>query len=299
MATMLIGAQSTNLGGIVGQLLSDFSASGRNDVLSLLNRYLFTTVDVSRPGSEPLTANAALAGLNHDVSLAGDALLALVIVVIGLRAVVERSLHSERDIRALLPKVLVAVILMHTSLSLIQMAIDLNNALTTFAAGAGGDPMPWTDPLSTSALTSSSLAQDLFEIVVVLALVVTVALLAISYVVRMAVLQVLIATAPLAALATILPETRGYARTWGRLLVVALFMQAAQVMVLRVATVTGLAAGSGLAATLYALAALWVCLKVPAFLASAAQVPASVAAIGSGLVDQARRLPLPLPARGA
>jgi len=299
VATVLIGAQSTNLGGIVGQLLSDFSASGRNDVLSLLNRYLFTTVDVSRPGSEPLTANAALAGLNHDVGLAGDALLALVIVVIGLRAVVERSLHSERDIRALLPKVLVAVILMHTSLSLIQMAIDLNNALTTFAAGAGGDPMPWTDPLSTSALTSSSLAQDLFEIVVVLALVVTVALLAISYVVRMAVLQVLIATAPLAALATILPETRGYARTWGRLLVVALFMQAAQVMVLRVATVTGLAAGSGLAATLYALAALWVCLKVPGFLASAAQVPASVAAIGSGLVDQARRIPLPLPARGA
>ena len=299
MATELIAAQSSSLGGIIGQLLSDFSSSGRNDVLSLLNRYLFSTIDVSRPGSEPLTSNAALAGLNHEVALAGDVLLALVIVVIGLRAVVERSLRAEHELRALLPKVLVGVVLMHTSLSLIQMAIDLNNALTTFAAGTGGDPMPWTDPLSTSALTSSSLAQDLFEIVVVLALVVTVALLAISYVVRMAVLEVLIATAPLSALATILPETRGYARAWGRLLVVALFMQAAQVMVLRVATITGLAAGSGLAATLYALAALWLCLKVPAFLASAAQVPASVAAIGSGLADQVRRIPLPLPARGA
>jgi hypothetical protein len=299
VGTALFGAQSTSLGGIIGQLLSDFSSSGRNDVLTLLNRYLFSTVDVSRPGSEQLTANTALAGLNHDVSLAGDALLVLVIVVIALRAIVERSLYSEHDLRALLPKVLAGVILMHTSLSLIQMAIDLNNALTGFAAGAGGNPMPWTDPLSTSALTSSSLAQDLFEIVVVLALVVTVALLAISYVVRMAVLQVLIATAPLAALATILPETRGYARTWGRLFVVALFMQAAQVMVLRVATVTGLAAGSGLAATLYALAALWVSLKVPGFLASAARVPGSVAAIGSGLADQARRISLPLPARGA
>jgi len=40
--------------------------------------------------------------------------------------------------------VLVGVILMHSSLSLIQMAIDLNNALTGFAAGAGGNPMPWT-----------------------------------------------------------------------------------------------------------------------------------------------------------
>jgi hypothetical protein len=75
-------------------------------------------------------------------------------------------------------------------------------------------------------------------------------------------------------------------------------MQAAQVMVLRVAAVTGLAAGSGLAATLYALAALWVCLKVPGFLASAARVPGSIGAIGSGLAEQARRVSLPLPARG-
>ena len=298
MEVLLLGTQSTSLGEVIGQLLSDFSASGRNDVLSLLQRYLFSTVDVSHPGSQPLTDNAALAGLNYDASRAGDALLALVVVVMGLRAVMERSLTSEHTLRALLPKVLVGAILMHTSLTLIQMAIDLNNALTGFAVGAGGNPMPWTDPLSTSALTSSSLAQDLFEVVVVLALVVTVALLAISYVIRMAVLQVLIGTAPLAALATILPETRGYARTWGRLFVVALFMQAAQVMVLRVATVTGLAAGSGLAATLYALAALWVCLKVPGFLASAARVPGSIGAIASGLAEQARRIPLPLPARG-
>ena len=299
MGLLLLGTQSTDLGGVIGQLLSDFSSSGRNDVLSLLNRYLFSTVDVSRPGSQPLTANAALAGLNHAASTAGDVLLALVVVVIAMRAVVERNLHSEHALRALLPKVLVGVILMHTSLGLIQMAIDLNNALAGFAVGAGGNPMPWTDPLSTSALTSSSLAQDLFEIVVVLGLVVTVALLAISYVIRMAVLQVLITTAPLAALATILPETRGYAQAWGRLFVVALFMQAVQVMVLRVATVTGLTAGSGLAETLYALAALWVCLKVPGFLASAARIPGSIGAIGSGLADQARRLPLPLPARGA
>ncbi|MGP8160018.1 MAG: conjugal transfer protein TrbL family protein [Candidatus Dormibacteria bacterium] len=299
MGMPLLGAQTSNLGGIIGQLLSQFSSSGRNDVLNLLNQYLFSTVDVSRPGSQPLTANPALAGLNHDFTLAGDTLLVLVVVVIAVRAIVDRSLYSQHDIRVLVPRVLVAVILMHASLSLIQMAIDLNNALAGFAAGAGGNPMPWTDPLSPSALTSSSLAQDLFEVVVVLALVVTVGLLAVSYVIRMAVLQVLIASAPLAALAAILPETNGYARTWGRLFVVALFMQAAQVMVLRVATVTGLAAGSGLAASLYALASLWVTLKVPSFLAAAARIPGGIGAIGAGLATQARRVPLPLPARGA
>ena len=299
MSMPLLGAQTSNLGGIIGQLLSQFSSSGRNDVLNLLNQYLFSTVDLSRPGSQPLTANPALAGLNHDFSLAGDTLLVLVVVVMAVRAILDRSLYSQHGIRVLAPRVLVAVILMHASLSLIQMAIDLNNALAGFAAGAGGNPMPWTDPLSPSALTSSSLAQDLFEVVVVLALVVTVGLLAVSYVIRMAVLQVLIASAPLAALAAILPETNGYARTWGRLFVVALFMQAAQVTVLRVATVTGLAAGSGLAASLYALAALWVTLKVPSFLAAAARIPGGIGAIGAELATQARRVPLPLPARGA
>ena len=295
MGLPLLGAGASNIGGLIGQLLSQFSSSGRDDVLSLLNRYLFSTLDVSRPGSEPLTSNPALAGLNHDFCLAGDALLALVIVVIAVRTILDHSVFSQHDLRALVPKLLVGVALMHSSLTLIQMAIDLNNALAGFAAGAGGSPMPWTDPLSTSALTSSSLAQDLFQIVVVLALVVTVALLAVSYVIRMAVLQVLIATAPLAALATILPETGGYARAWGRLFVVAVFMQAGQVAVLRVATVTGLAAGSGLAATLYALATLWISLKVPGFLASAARLPGG---IGSGLAQQMRRIPLPVPARG-
>jgi len=123
-------------------------------------------------------------------------LLVLVVIVVGVRAILDRSLYSQYDFRAILPRALVGVIVMHASLYLIQMAIDLNNALTSFAAGAGGGSMPWTDPLSSSALASSSLAQDLF-------------------------------------------------------------------------------------------------------LATAAQAPGSIAAIGSGLVQQARRIPLPLPARGA
>jgi hypothetical protein len=300
MGPRLIGAQSSSLSGLIGQLLGQFSSSGRDDVLNLLNRYLFSTVDVARPGSHPLTGNPALMSLNHSFCLAGNVLLVLVVVVTAVRGIVDRDLSSQHDLRALVPRLLVGVVLMWMSLTLVQAAIDLNNALAGFAAaagaGPGGHPMPWTDPLSPSALTSSSLAQDLFQIVVVLALVVTIGLLAISYVIRMAVLEVLIATAPFAALATILPETRGYARAWGRLFVVAVFMQAAQIAVLRVATVTGLASGSGLASTLYALAVLWICLKVPRFLASAARIPGD---LGSGLGQRARRIPLPLPARGA
>jgi len=154
-----------------------------------------------------------------------------------------------------------------------------------------------TDPLSTSALTSSSLAQDLFEIVVVLALVVTVALLAISYVIRMAVLQVLIATLrwrpwPPSS------RRRGGTAGPGPALRRRALHAGRPVMVLRVATVTGLAAGNGLAATLYALAALWVSLKGARF--PGLRGPGS----RGHRRDRKRpgrsgtRIPLPLPARG-
>lgn len=138
------------------------------------------------------------------------------------------------------------------------------------------------------------MAADFFKIVVVLALVVAVVILALAYIVRMAVLQVLIAIAPLAALATILPETRGVAHTWARLFGVTLFMQAAQITVLRVATATGLAGGSSLAATLYALATLWVALKVPQVLASAARADGAFSAVSRELGRQARRTSLTL-----
>src|SRR5487761_1274317 len=142
MGFPLLGAQSNDLGGLIGRLLSQFSASGRDDVLNLLNRYLFSTVDVSRPGSAALTANPALASLNRDFSLAGDTLLALVVVVVAVRAILDRSLYSQHAVRAMVPRALLAVILMHASLSLVQMAIDLNNALAGCATGAGAQPMP-------------------------------------------------------------------------------------------------------------------------------------------------------------
>lgn len=296
MHAPIIGASAnplSSLGDLIANLLGQFVESGRTDILGLLDGYLFSTVDTSRSGGLPLTSNPHLIAFNTDFSLAGDALLALVVVAIFIRSILDPSLNSTHALRAALPRVLLAVVLMHASLCLMQAAIDLNNAFSSFALGLGGT-MPWTSPLNPSALQQASLAADLFKIVVVLALVVAVVILALAYVVRMAVLQVLIAVAPLAALATILPETRGLAQTWARLFGVALFMQAAQITVLRVATATGLAGGSSLAATLYALATLWVALKVPQVLASAARQGGAFSAVSRELGRQARRTSLTL-----
>ena len=78
--------------------------------------------------------------------------------------------------------------------------------------------------------------------------------------------------APLAALCSALPDTRRYAFTWLRLFMVAVFMQAIQLIILRVATAVGFGAGSGIAESLFALAILWIVLKVPGTLHAATHV---------------------------
>ena len=85
-------------------------------------------------------------------------------------------------------------------------------------------------------------------------------------------LDVLIVLAPLAALCSVLPDTRHHGFTWLRLFMVAVFMQAVQLIILRVAVAVGFGAGSGVAESLYALATLWILLKVPGTLHAAAQV---------------------------
>jgi hypothetical protein len=289
---------STGISGLIGQLLDQFVKSGQQDVLNLVNSYLLTTVDTTRPGGHPLTGNPTLAGLAQDVRLAGDALLGLALVALAVRGMLDRSVESQYDLRSALPRGLVALVLMNASLTLTQMAIDLSNALSSFAADLSSAAMPWSAPLSSSAVQDPSLAADLFQVVVVLALVVVLAILGFAYVVRMAVLEVLIVSAPLAGLALILPATRGLARAWARLFVVAVFMQPAQLLVLSVAAATGLASGSGLAADIVALAALWVCLKVPAFLARAVASQGPVGSIGHVMALHARRLPLPPAVQG-
>lgn len=284
------------LAGLIGQLLTDLVKSGRDDVMGLLNTYLLSTTDPAHPG-RPLTADPTLIALNRSVCVAGDALLVLMVIALFVRRLADHSLLAQYDLRSAIPRVLLAVVLMNASLSFMQMALDLNNALSSFASGLGGGQLPWNGPLGSPALDSPSLLGDLFQVLVLLGLVLMVAFLSFAYVIRMAVLQVLVVSAPLAALALILPATRGLSRAWGRLFVVAVFMQAGQILVLSVAAATGLARGRGLGAAIYALATVWVALRVPRFLALAAGPDGLATATSAG--SRLRRNWLPAPMRAS
>jgi hypothetical protein len=103
-------------------------------------------------------------------------------------------------------------------------------------------------------------------------------------------LAALCAAAPLAATAWILPETRGFSRQWLRLLVVTLFMQFVQLLVLRSAIALAFARGHGVIGILYALAALYLMLRVPGALNVAAHFGTSAEGAGRRWARAARRL---------
>ena len=248
-------------------LVGHFVQTARDDVVGVLDRFLFRTVDPTVGGNRALTANPNLRVLNLGMAAAVDVLVAVVFIVTSVRSMLERSLHSRYDLKAVLPRVLLAVLLAHSSLLLMQMAIDLDNALSTVVLSLGaavtGDSTPWAPSIAPLTLARLVAGQDIFAIVMSAVLVVALVILVLTYVIRSALLNVLVVTAPFAALLGVIPDTRAWARSWVHLFLTTVFMQAVQLVILRVAITTEIDTSGGLVGTVYAIATLWLMLKVP------------------------------------
>ncbi|HEV7678070.1 MAG TPA: conjugal transfer protein TrbL family protein [Candidatus Dormibacteraeota bacterium] len=261
---------------IVG-VLTHFVDGARHDIEVVLQRYLFTTVDTSVAATRAFTDNPPLRHLNFGMALAMDVLLAGVLVFALLRSLFERSYRARYSLKVMIPRLMAAIVFVHFSLPLVQMGIDLDNALGHVALGLGDamhvDGLPWSPALSSPVVAQMSATQDIFHAVFAVGLVIALVILVLAYIVRYALLSVLVVVAPMAALCTVLPETRGYARTWLRLFMVTVFMQAVQLIVLRVAVTLAFdTTGAGLVQTLYGLATLVLLLKVPGALNTASHM---------------------------
>jgi hypothetical protein len=257
-------------------VLSHFIATARADLDSELGRYLFTTVDPTGGGTRALTANPVIAHLNGSIALVADVLVGAVVLYASLRSIFEHSIRARYALHLVIPRVMAAIVLVHGSIFFIQMAVDLNNAIGGVAESLGGpltiDTLPWSGSMSAATVSIIQGSQDLFHAIFALGVVVAVVILVLSYVIRTAMLDILVVLAPLAALCSALPDTRRYAATWLRLFMVAVFMQSIQLIILRVAMSVGFGAGSGIAESLFALAILWIVLKVPGTLHAATHV---------------------------
>lgn len=242
-----------------------------------IDTYLLGTFDLSRLPAGPVTGNPAIVGMHRVTVAIADALLVLVFTWAFLRSQWERSFRAHYTLKTMLPRAMAAVVLAHFSLPLAQMAIDINNALVHAAWSAdvmgGSAQTGWVFRLlDPRAYPSGQVAGSFVQLALHLVLLVMILILALTYVVRFALLSILLVVAPLAALCIILPETKSYARGWIRLFEVTVFMQFAQVLVLRLASAFITEQHDNLMQILYGLAILYLVIKVPGLMNASAHL---------------------------
>lgn len=186
------------LNGLLSSALSQFVASARTALDSDLQRYLFSTHDVSGAGGGgQFVSTPGLVSLNHLLALATGALLLAVLLYSGLRTVTDAGGERRHQLQVVLPRAMAALALGAFSLPIIQQLIDLNNALCQVVVGGTAvslSDLPWSSPLSGPAIASAS--NNIFLLLFAAALVLAVVILALAYVVRYTLLAVLCASAP-------------------------------------------------------------------------------------------------------
>ncbi len=275
---------SNLLSGFLDHIINDV----RGSVAANAETFLLSTHDLSRGGVQALTTSPALQAMYHLTLGISDALLVLVFVWAFLRSMWERSFRPHYTVKVMLPRAMAAIALAHFGLLFGQMTIDLNNVLVHVA---------WSTPLQAGATPAATFpwhfALDnpfgfpLFQLAVRLAIVVMITILALTYVIRFALISVLLAIAPLAALCLILPETKNYARGWSRLFLITVFMQFVQVLILRFASLFSSDLSGSVMQALYGLAVLYLVLKVPGLMNASAHLESKAQHMAESTVKRA------------
>ena len=150
--------------------------------------------------------------------------------------------------------------------------VSIANALSSgFLAGG-------VDPAKASERLSQDVAQyvtggGIFLILLGLVCAVFAVVLLVLYIIRAALILLLVCAAPVMLLGHALPQTEGIAQLWWRAMTAALFVQVAQALILALAVqvfltpsghgALGLSAAGGLIDVLVALCLLWLLVKVP------------------------------------
>lgn len=226
----------------------------------------FLTATDGPLSGERLTSSATVVHYAGLMRLIADGALAGVLVWAFIGVMWQQSAYGHYRLRLLLPRLLLASVLINFSLPLIQGAIDINRALSKTV-------------VQNSAFSLTAVAADLradfsnpifmapISLAVGLALLIGFLLLLVVYTLRFALLTVLVITAPLAALLFVLHETSEHARQWSALFVTSLFMQPLQLLILGIGwSLDAQDLGLGPIRHVFALACLVLCFRVPGVL---------------------------------
>ena len=241
-------------------------ASLLEDSLGLLLKvwfgFILRTTDFET--GKDFVTNVTVHRFEPTVQVVADAALVLVVIWACYKLMWGHGVRSQYTVRALLPRLLMATILINFALPLFQVAVQASNAACDAIQSFGTIP-DWNTWWNNYRLDQT---HGIWQFITTGALVAGYDVLAIAYLVRYAILIVLAITAPIAGLLFTLPDTHHLAKHWTSLFFTNLFMQPAQLFVLAI----GFALENGGHTPvhhLFALASLLIVFKVPGALGGA------------------------------
>jgi len=225
------------------------------------------------------TSNVTIHRFEPSVQVVADACLVLVVVWASYRLMWGSGVRNHYAVRLMLPRLLMGTLLINFALPLYQVVVQASNIACDTIRGFGTIP-DWKTWWTNFSLDQT---HGVWQIITTGALVVGYDILAVTYLVRYAILVVLAITAPLAGLLYTLPDTHHLAKQWTSIFFTNLLMQPIQLFVLAV----GFALENGghtLVHHLFALASLLIVFKVPGALGSAEKAAHKLeSALTSGL----------------
>jgi len=237
-----------------------------DDSLGLLLRvwfgFILRTTDFET--GRDFTSNVTINRFEPSVQVVADAALVLVVIWTSYRIMWGTGVRSQHAARIVLPRLLMGAVLINFALPLFQIVVHASNVVCDAIQSFGTIP-EWKTWWNNYALDQTHGA---WQVITTGLLVVGYDVLAVTYLVRYAILIVLAITAPLAGFLFTLPDTHHLAKHWASLFLTNLLMQPAQLFVLGI----GFALENGGHSPvhhLFALAALLIVFKVPGALGSA------------------------------
>jgi hypothetical protein len=201
-----------------------------------------------------------------------DGLLILFVLAGAALVMTHETLHTRYALKEMLPRIALAAILVNASLSLSGQMIAAANALSGGFLAGGVNPGEASLQLKHFILAAVA-GSGIFVILLGLVAAALAVFLFILYVVRAALILILVAGAPLMLLMHALPQTDGLARLWWRGMTAALGVQVAQALVLATAVrvfftsggreALGLSVTGNLVDLLVCLCLFWILIKIP------------------------------------
>jgi hypothetical protein len=243
----------------------DLVASSLGPLLDMVARTILATPDLTAAQSRARELWRVSAGIANTAFV-------LLVTVGGVLVMTHETLQTSYGVKEIAPRLVVAFGAANLSLLLAGQAIPVANALARALLGPGVDPGHVQATLRTLALAPLDTSSGLLILVALVIAIMALALVA-TYVIRVALLIVLVAGAPLALACHALPKAEGLAYLWWRAFAGCFGVQLGQALVLAMAVrvffeadranVLGLAGSAHLVDLIVVGCLLWMLLRIP------------------------------------